>query len=125
MNVEWFTKSPKGVTTIYSSYITLNTVAAKNFLNCYGTIIGFNCNEKTLLIKAITKEELSMGLYNNLDIHPIAIKPSYGRITGRSIINKLCEYYPINFKDNELNKFECEWINEEKTLRVFLERRIS
>lgn len=125
MSVEWFGKSPKGVVTIYNSYITLNTVASDNFKNTYGTIIGYNSNDKTLLIKAVSKEEVSMGLYNKIEIHSISIKPSYGRISGRSIINKLCEYYPLDFEEKNLKKFECEWINEEKTLKVFLERRLS
>ena len=125
MNVEWFTKSPKGVVTIYKSYITLNTAAANNFKNSFGTIIGYSSEEKTLVIKSITKEELSMGLYKNIEVHPISIKPSYGRISGRTIINKLCEYYPIDFSENSLKKYECEWSKEDKTLTVFLERRIS
>lgn len=124
MNVEWFTKSPKGVATIYSSNITLNTTAANNFKTAYSTIIGFNSDEKTLLIKSVTKEDLSMGLYKNLDIHNISIKPSYGRIAGKNIISRLCEYFPLEFENNSLNKFECEWINEEKTLKVYLERRV-
>ena len=125
MDVKWFTKSPKGVVTIYNSYITLNTVAAENFKNSFGTIIGYNSKEKTLLIKSISKEELSMGLYKNIEIHSISIKPSYGRIAGRSIINNLCEYFPIDFNDKSLKKYECEWTSEDKTLVVFLERRIS
>ena len=125
MNVEWFTKSPKGVVTIYSSYITLNTVAANNFKNSFGIIIGYNSSEKTLLIKSISKEDISIGLYKNIEVHSISIKPSYGRIAGRSIINKLCEYFPIDFSNGSLQKFECDWSNEDKTLTVFLERRVS
>lgn len=125
MNVEWFTKSPKGAVTIYSSYITLNTVAANNFKNSFGIIIGYNSSEKTLLIKSISKEDISIGLYKNIEVHSISIKPSYGRIAGRSIINKLCEYFPIDFNNGTLQKFECDWSNEDKTLTVFLERRVS
>lgn len=125
MNVEWFTKSPKGAVTIYSSYITLNTVAANNFKNSFGIIIGYNSSEKTLLIKSISKEDISIGLYKNIEVHSISIKPSYGRIAGRSIISKLCEYFPIDFNNGTLQKFECDWSNEDKTLTVFLERRVS
>ncbi len=125
MNVEWFTKSPKGMVTIYNSYITLNTVAANNFKNSFGIIIGYNSSEKTLLIKSISKEDISIGLYKNIEVHSISIMPSYGRIAGRSIISKLCEYFPIDFNNGALQKFECDWSNEDKTLTVFLERRVS
>ena len=66
-----------------------------------------------------------MGLYKDLDIHEMAIKPSYGRITGKTMISKLCELYPIDFSQSSLNKYECEWISEERTLKVYLERRIN
>ena len=59
--------------------------------------------EKADLSAQISKEELSMGLYQDLDIHSISIKPSYGRITGKNIIKKLTELYPINFKESTLN----------------------
>ncbi|MBP5407942.1 MAG: hypothetical protein J6Y42_02265 [Bacilli bacterium] len=125
MDIQWFSKSPKGVATIYDSNITLNTVATNHFKNAYGILVGYASDSKVLLLKSISKEELSMGLYQDLDIHSISIKPSYGRITGKNIIKKLTELYPINFKESTLNKFECEWSPEEKTLKVFLERRVS
>lgn len=125
MDIQWFSKNPKGVATIYDSNITLNKVATNHFINSYGILIGYSSDSKALLIKSISKEEIAMGLYKDLDIHTISIKPSYGRITGKSIISKLCELYPIEFKGLTLNKYECSWVPEEKTLEVFLERRVS
>ena len=88
-------------------------------------MIGYIEDSKVLLLKSISKEDLAMGLYQDLDIHTISIKPSYGRITGKNVIKKLTSLFPINFNDRSLNKFECEWITEEKTLKIFLERRVS
>lgn len=125
MDIQWFSKSPKGVATIYESNITLNTVATNHFKNAYGILIGFAADLKLLLVKSISKEDLSLGLYQDLDIHTISIKPSYGRITGKSIIKKLCELYPIDFTNSSLNKYECEWSPEDKTLKIYLERRLD
>lgn len=125
MDIQWFSKSPKGVATIYESNITLNTVATNHFKNAFGILIGYSTERKTLLIKSVSKDEIVMGLYKDLEIHEISVKPSYGRITGKSMISKLCEFYPIEFNQNSLNKYECEWNSEEKTLEIFLERRIN
>jgi len=125
MDVQWFSKSPKGVATIYNSNITLNTVAANHFKTAYKVIVGFSQEEKALIIKAITKEELDLGLYKDLETRDISIKPSYGRVTGKDMINRLIEFYPINFAAATLNKFECEWSQEEKALFIHLERRLS
>ena len=125
MDIKWFSNNPKGVATIYQNNINLNTTATNHFLNSYGLVIGYSPDNKSLMIKSVSKEELSMGLYQNLDIHKISIKPSYGRINGRNIISNLCEFYPLDFTNKSLNKFACEWNNEEKTLSVYLDRRLS
>lgn len=125
MNVQWFSNSPKGVATIYKNNITLNTVATNHLKNAYGIILGYSEDEKALLIKSISKEDINLGLYEGIDIHKISIKPSYGRITGKNIIDALCQYYPIDFRDNLSSKFSCEWNNEEKTLNIYLERKIK
>lgn len=125
MDIQWFSKSPRGVATIYDNNITLNTVATNHFKNAYGILIGYSDEAKALLLKSVSKEDLAMGLYQDLDIHTISIKPSYGRITGKNVITKLTQLFPIDFSGSNLNKYECEWNTEEKTLKIFLERRIS
>ena len=125
MDIQWFSNNPKGVATIYKNNITLNTVASNHFKNSYGLILGYSEKTKSLLIKSISKEDINLGLYKGIDIHNISIKPSYGRISGRSIIDNLCEFYPIDFTNNTSNKYVCEWNPEEKTLNVYLERRLS
>ena len=125
MNVQWFSKCPKGVAKIYDNNITLNTVAANHFKNAYGIIVGFATDTKTLLLKSISKEEVANGLYKDLDIHNIAIKPSYGRISGKSMINRLIELFPINFSSESLNKYECEWNDDTHSLAIYLERRYN
>ncbi len=125
MNIQWFSKSPRGIATIYDNNITLNTVATNHFKNSYGILIGYADESKALYLKSVSKEDLAMGLYQDLDIHTISIKPSYGRITGKNVIKKLTQLFPIDFSKTTLNKYECEWNTEEKTLKIFLERRID
>ena len=125
MSVEWFTNEKEKYATIYESSITLNTVATNYFKNAYSTVIGFDKENNNLLIKPISKEEVDVRNISSDDLHPISIKPSFGRITGKNIIKKLILYFPIDFKNSKSHKYICEWSNEEKLLKILLEREIK
>lgn len=125
MSVEWFTNEKEKYATIYESSITLNTVAANYFKNTYSTIIGFDKENNNLLIKPISKEEVDVRNISSDDLHSISIKPSFGRITGKNIIKKLILFFPIDFKNSKSHKYICEWSNEEKLLKILLEREIK
>lgn len=124
MEIQWFTKNMAGIVTIYETNITLNTVAAGHFTNTYATLIGFNKKENILLIKSLNKEEAISGQYTDHDLHPISIKPSYGRINGKKIINNICQLFPLDFSEKIFYKFKCEWDAANKYLKVFLEEAI-
>lgn len=125
MEIQWFTRANHGVATIYDTNITLNTVAANHFKSAFATLIGFDEKRKTLIIKAIKKDELAMGLYSADETHPISIKPSYGRINGKNIIRNLIAKFPLDFSTHPFYKFPCEWDQEEKLLRIFLEMEVT
>lgn len=125
MSVEWFTNEKEKYATIYESSITLNTVAANYFKNTYSTIIGFDKENNNLLIKPISKEEVDVRNISSDDLHSISVKPSFGRITGKNIIKKLILFFPIDFKNSKSHKYICEWSNEEKLLKILLEREIK
>lgn len=120
MGIQWLSNSSRGSVTIYETNITLNTVASMNFKNAYTTVIGFDESDYTLLIKPLSKEEASSGTYLPDNLHPISIKPSYGRINGKSIVKSLCGLFPLDFSSGNLNKFSCEWIASKKHLKVYL-----
>ncbi len=124
MEIQWFTRANQGIATIYDTNITLNTIAANHFKTAYATLIGYDEKQKVLVIKAIKKEELAMGLYSESETHPISIKPSYGRINGKNIIRNLMMRFPLDFAKRSFYKFPCEWDQEEKLLRVFLEKEV-
>lgn len=125
MNVEWFTKSKELIATIYDNNITFNTVATNYFKDTYSTIIGYNLDEKILLIKPISKEEADTRNLSNEDLHPMSIKPSYGRISGKNLIKKLTNYYPLDFVNNKSYRYMCEWCHEEKLLKIYLTKEVK
>ena len=124
MEIQWFSKNLDGVATIYETNITLNTVAAENFKNAYSTLIGFNQKENILLIKSLNKEE-AVNNYSENDLHPIAIKPSYGRISGKSLIRNICQVFPLDFSKKSSFKFRSEWDQANKYLKIYLKEELS
>ena len=125
MNVEWFSNDKQKIATINDNNITLNTVAANYFKDIYSTLIGFDIESNILLIKPITKDEVTTRNILPSDLHTISIKPSYGRINGKSIIKKLCTYFPIDFSVKKAYIYICEWSNEEKLLKIYLTKEVK
>ncbi len=122
MEIQWFSKNIYGLVTIYETNITLNTVAAGHFENTYSTLIGFNKKDNTLIIKSLNKEEAQN--YSENDLHPISIKPSYGRINGKNIIKNICSFFSLDFTTKNFHKFKCEWDASNKYLKVFFKEEI-
>lgn len=125
MNVEWFVNKKDKIATIYETNITFNTSAANHFKDSFSTIVGFDTTNNCLLIKPITKLEVDARNLRDDELHPMSIKPSYGRINGKQLIKTLCYYYPIDFKEKKSHKFVCDWNNEENLLKIFLEREVE
>ncbi|MBO4623467.1 MAG: hypothetical protein J5691_06290 [Bacilli bacterium] len=125
MAITWFSKTLRGSISIYETNITINTVAAANFKNAYSTLVGYDVENKSLVIKAISKEEIDLGIYNEAELHPIAIKPSYGRISGKNIIKNICEFVPLDFKKKQFYKFYTNWNKEQKMLVVDLTKEVE
>ena len=126
MQVRWFSKDLNGFVTIYETNITLNTVASEYFTHAFKVIIGYQKNDqKLLVIKPLTKEETLLGIYKDTDLFDISIKPSYGRINGKGIINKISKIFPLDFKSNNSYKFRCEWDNKNKYLIINLDEVIA
>lgn len=125
MNVEWFTNEKEKIATIYETNITFNTVAANYFKSAYSTIVGFNIEETRLLIKPVTKEEVNIRNLSEDSLHPMSIKPSYGRINGKSLIKKLCYYFPIDFTEQKAHRYFCEWNPTENLLEIDLKREVK
>lgn len=125
MDIQWFSKNLQGIASIYETNITLNTVAASYFENSYSTRIGFDKSSNTLIIKSITKSEAEESGYKESDLHPISIKPSYGRINGKNIINNLCRLFPLDFNIKPIHKFYCEWDASKKYLKIYLDEEVK
>jgi len=124
MDVQWFSTGLQGVATIYETNITLNTVASNYLKNFYTTMIGYDPDSDTVIIKGITKEEITLGLFKDYDTHSISIKPSYGRINGKKIIENINAFHHLDFSEKKYYKFNCEWYQKEKYLKIYLNKEV-
>ena len=124
MEITWFSNSMDGFVTIYETNITLNKVAANNFINTYATLIGFNGEDTTLIIKSLSKEEAQNGFYKENDLHPISVKKTYGRVNGKNIIRNISHHFPLDFSSKNSHKFKCEWDQLTHSLIIFLKEEI-
>jgi hypothetical protein len=91
----------------------------------YATLIGYDKENDAVVIKAITKEEVTIGLYKDDELVPISIKPSYGRINSKNIINNINKYHPLDFTKKNYYKFLCEWNQEKRILRILMQKEVS
>ena len=73
--------------------------------------------EDDVFIKALNKEEATSN-YKDAELHPISIKPSYGRITGKNLIRNVCQVFPLDFTKKTFYKFKSEWDPINKYLKV-------
>lgn len=125
MEIKWLSNGMTGSVSIYETNITLNTVASSYFENAFSVLVGCNVTDKTLVIKALNKEESTNGVYNKTDLHQISIKPSYGRINGKNIVRGICSFFSLDFSKQKLYKFSCSWDISSKSLIVDMREEIK
>lgn len=119
MKIKWITKDDSlGAVTIYENNIRLSKNAADYFLDAYAIAIGVELEENKIVIKKVNKEEAeSLGI-DKTRLYKINIKPSYGRITGKKIVDELKELYNFDFSKQLAYKFSAKWNTGEKMLII-------
>ena len=119
MKIKWITKDDSlGAVTIYENNIRLSKKAADYFLDAYAIAIGVDLEDSKIIIKKVNKEETeSMGI-DKSRLYKINIKPSYGRITGKKIIDELKLMCGFDFSKQLAYKFSAKWNTGEKMLIV-------
>lgn len=119
MNIEWINKEKAtNAVTIYNNNITLSKQATLLFENSYGVAIGFDVENNTLVIKKVTKDEILSKQIDKDDVYELTIKPSFGRINNKKLINELSKHLKLEFDKQISYKFSAKWNNALKMLIV-------
>jgi len=125
MEIQWLSNTMQNTVSIYETNITLNKVAASNFIHSYATLIGFDRENNTLIIKSLNKEDATSGLYKESDLHPISVKATYGRINGKNIIRNISSLFPLDFSVKTSYKYKSEWDEISHSLIIYLKEEIK
>lgn len=119
MNIEWFNKEQKdSAVTLYYNNITLSKYATSLFENAYGILAGINKDTGDLILKKVMQEDIENKTYSKEDIYLLTIKPTYGRINSRQLINNICRYYDLDFTNKTSFKFNAKWNNGNNMLII-------
>ena len=125
MDVQWFSRKTDGTATIYETNITFNKTASRYFVNTYAVLIGFDKENKNVVVKALDKEEASLNKYKGLTLYKVSIKPTYGRINSKQLITNIQNYSNFDFQEVKMHKFACSWNQEQKFLTIYLEKEVQ
>ena len=119
MKIEWFnSKDNLGAVTIYANNICLNKQASNYFLDAYAVAVGIDRETKNIIIKNVSKEEAESAFIDKNSLNKISIKLSYGRITGKKLIDQINEVLKLDFIKQQAYKYDAKWNTETKMLIV-------
>ena len=119
MKIEWLTiDDAKSAVTIYDNNIRLSKKAADYFQDAYAIAIGVDRETKNIIIKNISKEEADSNAIEKASLHKISIKSSYGRITGKQMVDELKRIFHFDFNTCQTYKFGARWNTGDKMLIV-------
>lgn len=119
MKIEWFNRNDNlSAVTIYENNICLNKQASNYFLDAYAVAVGVDCDTNNIVIKNVSKEEYDSSLIDKSSLSKIAIKSSYGRITGKKIIDQINEILGLDFSQQAAYKYDAKWNTGSKILII-------
>lgn len=117
MGITWLSvKSKEGTASLYSTNITLNTIASTPFEYAYRVQIGLDDN-KNILIQPVNKEKVLRGDLDEYALLKIAVKKTYARISCTEIMKQLGEALHLDYSTEPI-KFLTTWDDKENVLII-------
>ena len=119
MKIEWFNcKDNLSAVTIYANNICLNKQASNYFLDAYAVAVGIDKETKNVIIKNVSKEEAESLKFDKNSLNKISIKSSYGRITGKRLVDQINELLKLDFSAQLAYKYDAKWNTGSKMLII-------
>ena len=119
MNIQWINKEKNtNAVTIYSNNITFSKQAALLFDNALGIAVGFDLDNKTLVMRKVTKDDILRKVVEKEDVYELTMKPSFGRINNKKLILELEKHLNLDFNIQTSYKFAAKWNTGLKMLIV-------
>ena len=119
MKIKWFSsKDNLSAVTIYANNICLNKQASNYFLDAYMVAVGIDKESKNLIIKNVSKEEAESSVIDKNNLSKISIKSSYGRITGKKLIDQINDILKLDYNKQLAYKYDARWNTGSKMLII-------
>lgn len=119
MKIEWFNRGDNSsAVTIYENNICLNKQASNYFEDAYSVAIGMDSETNNIIIKNISKEEAESLSIDKDSLTKISLKASYGRITGKKMIDQISFVLGLDFTKQNAYKYNAKWNNGTKMLII-------
>jgi len=118
MNIQWFSKdNTTSAVTIYENNITISKKAANYFEDAFSVTVGVDSKTKEIIIKSVSSQEAQM--IDKLSLYNISIKPSYGRINGKQLVDSILSTLDFQaIRGKESLKFNAKWSPQQKMLII-------
>jgi len=118
MGITWLNaKERDGVASLYSTNITLNTVASVPFEYAYRVQVGID-DQDNVVIQPLSKDRVERGDLDEYAIQKIAIKKSYSRISSTDIMKRIAQTLNITL-DETPRRFKTKWDDKENILHIY------
>ena len=117
MAIQWFSSKEKtGTASLYSTNITLNTIASVPFEYAYRIQVGMD-EKGNIVIRPLTKEKVESGELDEYTIQHISVKKTYSRISSTTLMKRISEALNVTLDDRPL-RFDTTWDEVENILTV-------
>lgn len=108
--------------TLYDSNITLNKGASVQFNSAYSVMLGLDEVGRRLAIRPLNKTEFERGDIPREKLYQISVRSSYSRVSNKIFMNDLTAFLGLDFEQQKMFKYFCEWSESEKALIVDFNR---
>jgi hypothetical protein len=117
MTIQWFGKHPdEGTASLYSTNITLNTVAGQQLISAYKVQVGVDEN-KNVVIRPLSKNQVERGDIPTDIVFSFQCKKTYSRICSCSLMKNIEQACGITLSSDP-QKFNTRWNNDEGFLII-------
>ena len=115
--IKWFdAKERNGTASLYSSNITLNTVAMYPLDYAFRVLVGID-DKKQIIIKPVSKNEVESGELDESRLLKLEIHKSFARISSSLLMRQIAEELNLELSKVAI-RYETSWDDKENVLVI-------
>ncbi len=124
MEITWFNGKPKDcIVTLAAGNLTLNKPATIYFESAYSVMLGFDKENKLIVVKPLTKADAIRHDIPDNKKYRITVRTSYSRVTNKAFMEEVSDLANLNL-DFETHKFKANWNTKDQLLIVDMKEAV-